>query len=49
MKRLPNVDPVQFKNFGFVNYKVAKNENDWPYIISLNDRMANRVKERYQE
>ena len=49
MKRLPNVDPVQFKNFGFVNYKVTKNENDWPYIISLNARMADRVKERYQE
>ncbi len=49
LKRLPNVDKKMFAPFGFVNYKITGNKKDWPYITSLNNNMAERICERYQE
>jgi len=36
-----------FAPFGFVNYKITGNKKDWPYITSLNNNMAERIREKY--
>ena len=49
LKRLPNVDKKLFAPFGFVNYKVTGNDRDWPYITSLNRKMADKIRQKYEE
>lgn len=48
-KRLKNFDKKMFSNFGFVNYKVTGNENDWPFIVSLNESMSFNTMNKYQQ
>lgn len=49
LKRLPNsYNKKDFAKFGFVNYKVTGNKNDWPYLVSLNPTMTDRLRENYQ-
>ena len=49
LKRMPNTDKNLFKPFGFINYKITNNNKDWPCIISLNNNMADRIIEKYQD
>lgn len=48
LKRLPGVNKKLFSQFGFVNYKVTGNFNDWPYLVSTNNSMSERTLEKYQ-
>lgn len=49
LKRMPNTNKNLFKGFGFINYKVTGNNKNWPCIVSLNDNMADRTIEKYQD
>ena len=46
LKRLPGKDKSIFRDFGFVNYKVTGNNSDWPYLVSLNQTMGDKVKDK---